>query len=88
MNMPRKRLQLAMVLVGLLFCSETLLADNSGGPLRLTLPTEFYAVVGDEMNIYFDNIVLTETPEAYRFTVTGANRHDMRTTLDADPQGG
>jgi len=28
-----------------------------------------FAVVGAEMNVYFDNIVLTETPEEYRFDV-------------------
>jgi len=55
-------------------------AENQPGKLRLTLPTEMYAVVGTEMNIYFDNIVLTETPEQYRFGVrckvgqTEANR--------------
>ncbi|NQV26565.1 MAG: SGNH/GDSL hydrolase family protein [Rhodopirellula sp.] len=38
-------------------------------PLRLTLPSEVYAVVGVEMNVYFDNVVLTETPEAFRFEV-------------------
>ena len=39
------------------------------GPLRLILPPAFYAVPDMEMAVYFDNIVLTETPEAYRFTV-------------------
>ena len=28
--------------------------------LRLTLPTEMYAVVGVELSVYFDNVVLTE----------------------------
>jgi hypothetical protein len=37
--------------------------------LRLTLPTVCYAVPGVQMNIYYDNIVLTQTPENYRFTV-------------------
>ena len=43
-------------------------ADAPDG-LRLTLPTEFYAVAGQEMTVYFDNLVLTETPEKYRFDV-------------------
>jgi len=38
--------------------------------LRLTLPPAFYAVAGIETSLYYDNVVLTETPEAYRFTVT------------------
>jgi len=37
------------------------------GSLRLLLPTECYAVVGVPMSIYYDNIVLTEKPEDYRF---------------------
>jgi lysophospholipase L1-like esterase len=38
--------------------------------LRLTLPPEVYAVVGLRTSIYYDNIVLTPTPEAYQFQVT------------------
>ncbi len=37
--------------------------------LRLTLPPDAYAVVGQPFSIYYDNLVLTETPEAYTFTV-------------------
>lgn len=44
------------------------LAENQPGVLRLTLPKEIYAVVDSEMNVYFDNIVLTESPETYRFS--------------------
>ncbi len=43
-------------------------ADPSAN-LRLTLPTEFYSVAGQQMSVYFDNVVLTETPEKYRFDV-------------------
>ena len=35
--------------------------------LQLTLPDTFYAVPDVETSIYFDNVVLTQTPEAYRF---------------------
>jgi len=45
-------------------------ADETGGPLRLTLPPEYYAVPGVELNLYYENLVLTQTPEAYRFEVT------------------
>ena len=37
---------------------------------RLTLPPTGYAVVGSEMNVFFDNLVLTEKPEDLRFDVT------------------
>ena len=45
--------------------------DKAGGPLRLTVPAEFFAVVGEPMSVYYDNIVLTKTPAAYRFQLTG-----------------
>ena len=48
----------------------TICRAQSENPLQLTMPKECYAVVGVEMNIYFDNVVLTKTPEKYRFQVT------------------
>jgi lysophospholipase L1-like esterase len=64
------------MMVRLLFASMTLVAfaqqsraENQPGKLRLTLPSEMYAVVGTEMSFYFDNIVLTETPGKYGFDV-------------------
>lgn len=44
-------------------------ADDAALSLRLTLPRQFYAVVDEEMAVYFDNVVLTETPGKYRFEV-------------------
>ena len=44
-------------------------AADVDNPLELTLPSEFYAVVGEKTTIGFDNIVLTKTPEEYRFDV-------------------
>ena len=41
----------------------------NGKTLQLTLPSEFNAVPGVEISIYFDNVVLTKTPDAYRFDV-------------------
>ncbi len=37
--------------------------------LQLTLPPVCYAVVGVPTSIYYDNIVLTERPEQYRFKI-------------------
>jgi lysophospholipase L1-like esterase len=44
--------------------------------IQLTLPPFLYAVPGVEMNLYFDNVVLTQTPEKYRFEVNA----DLGTT--------
>jgi len=40
------------------------------GPVRLILPPAIYATPGIETNLYFENVVLTLTPEAYFFDVT------------------
>jgi len=59
-------------LVLLLTLLPTVVCSAEAAPatdLRLTLPAEFYAVVGQEMSVYFDNVVLTEMPETYRFDV-------------------
>jgi hypothetical protein len=37
--------------------------------LRLTLPPVIYAVPGVPISIYYDNVVLTRTPEAFTFSV-------------------
>lgn len=37
--------------------------------LRLTLPPVCYSVVGVPISLYYDNLVLTEKPEQYRFKV-------------------
>ncbi|MCX7426282.1 MAG: GDSL-type esterase/lipase family protein [Planctomycetia bacterium] len=43
--------------------------ENVPGPVRLCLPPVIHAVVGVEMNVYFDNVVLAIRPEAYAFDV-------------------
>ncbi|WP_417398006.1 SGNH/GDSL hydrolase family protein [Gimesia chilikensis] len=63
---PRILIQLILLL--LLAVSPASAAEKTQS-LQLTLPPMFYAVPGVEMSIYFDNIVLTETPEKYRFEV-------------------
>lgn len=53
--------------------------------LQLTLPPEIYAIPGVEMNVYFDNIVLTQEPDRYRFNVDCAigRTEDRRWTVVA-----
>lgn len=63
---PRILIQLILLL--LLAVSPASAAEKTQS-LQLTLPPMFYAVPGVEMSIYFDNILLTETPEKYRFEV-------------------
>jgi len=63
---PRILIQLILLL--LLAVSPASAAEKTQS-LQLTLPPMFYAVPGVEMSIYFDNIVLTETPKNYRFEV-------------------
>ncbi|HUY93452.1 MAG TPA: SGNH/GDSL hydrolase family protein [Pirellulales bacterium] len=48
-------------------CSEV---DNIPGAVRLILPPTIYAVVGREMNVYFDNVVLALNSDKYAFDVT------------------
>jgi len=67
--MPNRLLQPLFVAVAvLLSVASAVVADEH--PLRLTLPAEMYAVVGVDMNVYFDNVVLTETPENFLFAVS------------------
>lgn len=63
---PRILIQLILLL--LLAVSPASAAEKTQS-LQLTLPPMFYVVPGVEMSIYFDNIVLTETPEKYKFEV-------------------
>jgi hypothetical protein len=77
------------VIIGVLACCCTIVAANAAGSLQLTLPPAIYAVPDVPMSIYFDNIVLTETPEQYRFEVKcdiGANeaRRWTVTPMDKD----
>ena len=63
-----KRIYLSINLLIISLCTA-LAGEGSAASLRLTLPPTFYAVPGVEAAIYYDNIVLTETPEQFKFTV-------------------
>ena len=56
-----------LLLGGLLAAQASLAAEGRGQSLRLTMPPELYAVPGVPMSVYFDNLVLTESPDAYKF---------------------
>jgi len=49
---------------------KQLATEGASQALQLTLPPYWYAVVGSEMSLYFDNIVLTKRPSDRKFTVT------------------
>ena len=57
MNRVATRLVLAVLLV-----AASVHATEKDS-LQLTLPSAWYAVPGVTMSLYYDNIVLTETPE-------------------------
>ena len=59
----------ASICVTLILIALRLPAGAAPEDLRLTLPPVVYAVPGLPMSIYYDNIVLTEHPEAYQFEV-------------------
>ena len=45
-------------------------ASSMAAPLQLTLPPTWYGVPGTPVSLYYDNVVLTEKPESYKFEVT------------------
>ncbi|MDA1230837.1 MAG: SGNH/GDSL hydrolase family protein [Planctomycetota bacterium] len=58
---------LAFLLVNIPQLSNVATAEDAD--LRLTLPSEVFAVPGVQSRIDFDNIVLTQTPQNYRYEV-------------------
>jgi len=71
---PRRRHSAlrAATCAALLFslASARVVSATGQNDLRPVLPPEIYAAPGVEMSIYFDNVVCTQTPEAYTFWVT------------------
>lgn len=63
-----KRIVLQTALAAWLLFSAAAIAEQS--PLRLTLPPAWYGVPGVPISLHYDNVVLTETPENFRFEVT------------------
>lgn len=67
-NTTSKQIVLQTALAAWLLLSAAAMAEQS--PLRLTLPPAWYGVPGVPISLYYDNVVLTETPESFRFEVT------------------
>lgn len=63
-------LMVSRVLWSFLFLVGVLRVAAAAERLQLTLPPAFYAAPGVPLSVYFDNLVLTPTPEQYRFEVT------------------
>ena len=62
-----KPLTSCLFLIGIANCFAD--SAQNATSLQLTLPPTIDAVVGVETSIYFDNVVLTQSPELYRFNV-------------------
>lgn len=74
-----------------LFCFLLIAFTASAGELQLTLPPVIYATPGVPMSLYFDNLVLTETPEAYRYEIScevGMNQERFWTVTPTDSDVG
>jgi lysophospholipase L1-like esterase len=66
-------------------------STSAAEPLQLTLPPTVYAAPGVPLSIYYDNVVLTEHPERYRFEVrcdVGANEQRRWTVTPKEQDAG
>ena len=84
--MPRR----VPLLLAVLLAAGTVPRAEAADPapqLKLTLPPVCYAVVGAGVSIYYDNIVLTQKPEEYRFAVRcdAGTAEDRRWTVTPGP---
>jgi lysophospholipase L1-like esterase len=57
------------LLAWLLTATTLLAAEPASDPSRLTLPPRAFALTGSELGVDFDNLVLTQDPQRYRFVV-------------------
>ncbi|MEZ6087138.1 MAG: SGNH/GDSL hydrolase family protein [Pirellulaceae bacterium] len=53
-----------------IYCVATTFGQQEHSALQLTLPPRIEAIIDVPMRVYFDNIVLTEIPHAYRFEIS------------------
>ena len=79
---PEQSMRSRPLILALLACCAPFPAV-AAGPLQITLPPACYAVPGVAMSLYYDNIVLTEKPETFRFEVKCdiGTREDRRWTV-------
>jgi lysophospholipase L1-like esterase len=65
-----KTILFATALAGLFLATgSTSAGATANGSLQLTLPPTWYGVPGVPVSVYYDNVVLTEKPESFKFSV-------------------
>jgi len=71
--------RIPLAVAALVGCVVGTLAQPAATPVRLVLPSDLYAVVGHETNLYFDNVILVPSVDSYLFDVDCAKgRQDQR----------
>ena len=81
----------AASIIKLLAALSFLGSAQAASPLQLTLPPAWYGVPDVPVSLYYDNIVLTEKPEDYRFEVKcdiGTTEAKRWTVIPADKDVG
>ncbi len=61
--------RIVLAVVVLSCCVPSALGQVAANPVRMVLPPDIYAVVGHEMSVYFDNIVLVPDTDSCLFDV-------------------